>query len=243
MIHLFEVDYNFCLKLLWGCHLVYYGEDNKCFGHQQYGSHPQHQAIDAIHKKTLTYDLSCIMRLALLMFDNDASGCFDCIIVALATIAALRLAFPRTATRMYAKVLIGMKYFVKTAHGISEAFYKVTPSFLLFGMGQGSGASPAIWLTIVICLLSASTAMAPITMTFLDPWQDVFGEQNADSYIDDTSLGCNDAHMTEQMCYKQLIKHGQELAQIWERILYSSGGALELQKCFWYLLHWQWVKG
>ena len=89
MIHLFKVDYNFCLKLLWGCHLVYQGEDNKCFGYQQYGSQPQHQAIDAVHKKTLTYDLSCIMQLALLMFDNDASGCFDRIIVALATIAAL----------------------------------------------------------------------------------------------------------------------------------------------------------
>ena len=129
---------------------------------------------------------------------------------------------------MHAKALIGIKYFVKMAHGISEAFYKVTPSFLLFGMGQGSGVSPVIWLTIVICLLSALTAMAPIAMTFLDPWQDVFDEQNADSYIDNTSLGCNDAHMTEQMCCKQLIKHGQELAQIWERILYSCGGALEL---------------
>ena len=116
------------------------------------------------------------MWLALLMFDNDASGCFDQIIVALATIAALHLTFPWTAAQMHAKALIGMKYFVKMAHGLSEAFYKVTPSFLLLGMGQGSGASPAIWLTIVICLLSALTAMAPITMTFMDPWQDIFDE-------------------------------------------------------------------
>ena len=43
-------------------------------------------------------------------------------------------------------------------------------------MGQGSGASPAIWLTIVICLLSALMAMAPIAMTFMDPWQDVLDE-------------------------------------------------------------------
>ena len=100
---------------------------------------------------------------------------------------------------MHAKALIRMKYFVKMAHGISEAFYKETPSFLLFGMGQGSGASPAIWLTIVICLLSALMAMAPIAMTFMDPWQDVFDEQNADSYVDNMSLRCNDAHMTEQM--------------------------------------------
>jgi hypothetical protein len=32
-------------------------------------------------------------------------------------------------------------------------------------------------------------------------------------------------------------------AQIWERILFSSGGALELKNCFWYLVYWQWVNG
>ena len=138
VIHLFEVDYNFCLKLLWGCRLVYQGEDYKCFRHQQYGSWPQHKAIDAIHKKTLTYDLSCIMQMALLMFDNDVSGCFDRIIVALATIAALWLAFPWTAVQMHAKALIGMKNFVKTAHGISEAFYKVTPSSYCLGWDKGA---------------------------------------------------------------------------------------------------------
>ena len=243
VIHLFKADYNFSLKLLWGHRLVYQGEDNKCFGHQQYGSRPQHQAIDAVHKKMLTYDLSRTMHLALLIFDNDASGCFNRIIVALATIAALQLAFPWSAMQMHAKALIGMQYFVKTAHSFLDAFYKVTHLFQLFGMGQGSGASPAIWLTIVICFLSALTAMAPITMTFMDPWGNIFDEQNVESYVDDMSLGCNDAHLREQMCYKELIKYGQESAQIWERILYSSGGALELWKCFWYLLHWQWVKG
>jgi hypothetical protein len=32
-------------------------------------------------------------------------------------------------------------------------------------------------------------------MTFADPWGDVFEERNADSFVDDTSLGCNDAHL------------------------------------------------
>ena len=190
MIHLFEADHNFSLKLLWGHWLVYQGKDNKCFGHQQYGSRPRHQVIDAVHKKTLTYDLSRIMHPALLMFDNDACGCFDRIIVALANIAALCLAFPQSAVQMHAKALTGMQYFVKMAHGLLDAFYKVTHLFLLFGMGQGSGASPAIWLTIVICLLLALTAMAPIAMTFMDPWGNIFDERNADSYVDDMSHTC-----------------------------------------------------
>jgi hypothetical protein len=35
----------------------------------------------------------------------------------------------------------------------------------------------------------------------------------------------------------------QSIAQIWEWLLYSLGGALELPKCFWYLMYWEWVKG
>jgi hypothetical protein len=89
VIHLFEADYNLSLKLLWGKQMVYQGEDNNCFGKQQHGSQPLHQAINPVHLKTLTYDLTRILRTSLIMFDNDATGCLDRIIVSLAMIAAL----------------------------------------------------------------------------------------------------------------------------------------------------------
>jgi hypothetical protein len=73
-----------------------------------------------------------------------------------------------------------MQYYIKTAHGISENFYKVIQQFLLHGTGQGSGASPATWLTIVTCLLSTCTALAPLAMIFMDPWHEIFDEWNAD---------------------------------------------------------------
>jgi hypothetical protein len=61
--------------------------------------------------------------------------------------------------------------------------------------------------------------------------------------VDDTSNGCNDAHLEEPMLYAELIAMAQACAQIWEQLLFSSGGALELKKCFWYLIYWQWVNG
>ena len=94
----------------------------------------------------------------------------------------------------------------------------------------------SVWLSIVVCLLAALTALAPLAMTFADPWGDIFEERNADSFVDDTSNGCNDAHLEMAMPFAELIAHGQACAQIWEQILYSSGGALELKKCFWYLV-------
>jgi hypothetical protein len=98
--------------------MVYQGEDNNCFGKQQHGSQPLHQAINPVHLKTLTYDLTRILRTSLIMLDNDATGCFDRIIVSLAMIAALRLGMPHPAARMHLSVLLHMKYFIKMAHGI-----------------------------------------------------------------------------------------------------------------------------
>jgi hypothetical protein len=41
--------------------------------------------------KPLTYDLTRILQVSLVMFDNDVTGCYDRIIVALAMIANFRL--------------------------------------------------------------------------------------------------------------------------------------------------------
>jgi hypothetical protein len=50
-------------------------------------------------------------------------------------------------------------------------------------------------------------------------------------------IGCNstlNADTTDQ------IANLQVLAQEWERLLFSTGGALNLSKCFWFILSWRW---
>jgi hypothetical protein len=89
-----------------------------------------------------------------------------------------------------------MKYFVKMAHRISDAFYHKLRDYLLNGRGLGSGASPSVWLSIGICLLTPLTSLAPFAISFVDPWEDISEAQNADSFVDDTLNGCDDdAHL------------------------------------------------
>jgi hypothetical protein len=216
VIHLYEADYNICLKLLWGKPMVYQGKDNNCFGEQQHGFLPRHQAMNVVHMKMLTYDLTRILCLVLIMFDNDATGCFDHIIVSLAMIAALQLGMPRPAARLHSSVLLNMKYYVKMAHGISNEYYKGTRDYLLYGTGQGSGASPSVWRSLMVVRLTTFTILALLSMSFADPWGNIFEERNADSFVDDTSNGCNDAHLETAMPFEELIAHGQACAQIWE---------------------------
>ena len=40
------------------------------------------------------------------------------------------------------------------------------------------------------------------------------------------------------------LAHTMEaVAQKWECLLFASGGALALKKCFWYLIVWKWEDG
>lgn len=48
---------------------------------------------------------------------------------------------------------------------------------------------------------------------------------------------------TTAVGYPDLIQNLSSLAQEWERLLFSTSGALNLSKCFWFLLTWKWDNG
>jgi hypothetical protein len=68
--------------------------------------------MEPVLLKHLSYDLSRQSRTNLATFDNDASACYDRIIVALATmLAARRLCMPRNAVQTHAEALRMMRYY------------------------------------------------------------------------------------------------------------------------------------
>jgi hypothetical protein len=44
-------------------------------------------------------------------------------------------------------------------HGILNEYYKVIQDYCLYGTGQGSGASPLLWLSLVVVLLTTFTIL------------------------------------------------------------------------------------
>jgi hypothetical protein len=69
--------------------------------------------------------------------------------------------------------------------------------------------------------------------------------------VDDTSLGTNSitnnesdtVSSAESAKHEVLINNLCLLAQKWEKLLFSMGRALNLSKCFWFLLAWKWEQG
>jgi hypothetical protein len=42
---------------------------------------------------------------------------------------------------------------------------------------------------------------------------------------------------------KEVILSLTSIAQLWERLLFTTGGAINMQKSFWYLIAWVWTNG
>ena len=60
---------------------------------------------------------------------------------------------------------------------------------------------------------------------------------NIDGFVDDTSLFVN-LNKTQSRP-QQLLESLESITQGWSDLLYASGGKLELPKCFYYAIKWE----
>ena len=117
VIQFFEADYNFFLKVIYGRRLVRYAESRDALNDQQWGSRQQQTTRDALFLSRLSKDLASQLKQNSTSMDNDATGCYDRIIVSLGMIACRRLGMPANAIKTQTDALQFIKYVVKTVFG------------------------------------------------------------------------------------------------------------------------------
>ncbi len=154
IINRFEADLNFFLKQIWGSTLVKPTVHLDFLNTGQHRSVPRRTATDPIVLTQLTTALCRILKHHHARFDNNASACYDRIIMTLDVLAARRCGMPDNAIRTHADSLQLTKYIVKKAHGISDDNYNGTVFSPLFGTNQCSRATPAVWLMLVVVLMN-----------------------------------------------------------------------------------------
>lgn len=129
-----------------------------------------------------------------------------------------------------------MKYIVQTGGvcGVSEASYEGTPFAPLFGTcQQGSWASPAVWLSLMVLLLNTIEKVTPELIRFSNPSGTLTHQRLVDAFVDDTpAIGFTD-YSGKPM--DEIISLLQRVAQTWEKLLHDSGGSLNLNKCIWFV--------
>jgi hypothetical protein len=110
----------------------------------------------------------------------------------------------------------------------------------LFGTGQGSGASPAAWLTLVVLIMNTMDSVVKDRVTFKSPDSNMTHSRLIDAFVDDTSLSFTDHGFQS---FEELAQRLTTIASVWNTLLYYSGGSLNLQKCAYHVTTWEWHHG
>jgi len=133
-----------------------------------------------------------------------------------------------------------MKFFLWTAYGDLADFYGGGLSGSPFqGVCQGNGTSPAIWLTMSMCIVQmVHTHGQPTTITCAISCQQM--SLAGFFCVDDTNLIYMPANATSTS--NEVVAHLQQHLLVWQQGLHASSGALAPAKCSWSMLdyHWHW---
>ena len=187
------------------------------------------------------------------VFNNDAKGCYDRIIPSFGMAACRRVGLPSNVINLFLTTLRQMQFWVRSAYGVSNGFYGNNESANLpplqqsnanilaihgniHGMMQGSSSAPAVWLLVHLVIFSALSLAAPgFTATCLR--RRITCSRKGEGFVDDTDLWVTTNDTTRS---EDILSSLQTLARLWHTYLVISGGALGINKCFYYHLAWKW---
>jgi hypothetical protein len=250
VINLFEADFNLILGILWSRRLMVNARKHKALSKCQWGGHKGSTSLDPVLLKVMSMETSAYTCTSLTVNDKDAEACFDRVVMSVSNQRDHQLGMPIKVLVMLGALLSAAWYFIKSALGVSKEYYKSTEEEEIFGTGQGAKHSPPKWTGV-------STAGLDVLRdnhdgaTFTNPQKTITTNRTSDVYVDDATNWANtfadELSMFEKTRYnvkkslellRKLIEESEAMSQCWERILWSTGGKLELTKCFYYILHW-----
>jgi hypothetical protein len=85
VIHIYEADFNLLLAIKWR-QLLRHADNRNLINPRLFGGRPGCEAQSLPFREELKYDICYVTRRTLINFDNDASSCYDRIIISLASL-------------------------------------------------------------------------------------------------------------------------------------------------------------
>jgi hypothetical protein len=237
VIHLYEFDLGACMAILWK-DMMASSETRGTINEGQFGGRKGREATNLALAEELKIDICLASRKSLVNFDNDAASCYDRILASIASLIGRKKGLHRLVTLVHAKTLEDAKYRLKTALGVSDSDYSHDDAFPIYGTGQGSTNSPPIWIIISSTLFDIHLEKAN-GATFCSPDRSVEIAFSIVGFVDDSNCQTNDFLADSQPSPAALAKLAEDDAKLWSSLLWLSGGYLELQKCSYHFIHFQ----
>ena len=204
----------------------------------QFGSRPGKQCQSAVLSKVLSHDIVRLTRNTAAFIENDAVGCYDRLVNNLLLMLLEKLGLPLSVPQCLGSIWDSTIHLIKTIYGTSEITYCSTPDTPLFGPGQGSTCGPLFWL-LSYWIIVGSIDPTITAATYVSACTEVVATVLGVSFVDDSSLGVTSVYRydptksveenrTDEISHT--VDKLKELAQHWERLLFTTGRAINMQK-------------
>jgi hypothetical protein len=217
----------------------------------QYGSRYGKNCQSAVLQKVLSHDIVRFTRQTAAFMENDAAGCYDRLMNNILLLILLHLKLPQTVSECMGELWDKTIHHIKTIYGTSTVTYSSTPTTPLFGPGQGSTCGPIFWF-LCFCLIVDSIDPSISVAFFKSACSGIEVRTLGTAFVDDSSQSVTSNYIrnpdisatkNDSNDINMTIQSMNTVAQHWERLLFSTGGAINMQKSFWYLMAWVWRKG
>ncbi len=237
VIYIYEADFNLILGKKWR-EAMRAAKIKQWLNQGQFGSRSRRSAIDPVLVEELQYEISRATRNSVLFTNYDAASCCDRIVPNLAALISRRFGVHELVTKLNFSTLQKMKYKIRTEMGLTDTGYRHSAEFPIYGTGQGSANSPAIWCMLSSVLFDCYEEHASLA-EYSDMTKSNTVKLGLIGFVDD----CNgQTNWLDDEPYKSipklLLSKASKNAQLWADLLYASGGALELSKCSGHLVQW-----
>ena len=239
-ILLLEADFNMNCKKL-GREGMWFAEEHGCVAREQGGGRRDHRAEDSSLNLVLINDDARFKRKAMIICSNDAKGCYDRIVHSIAFICLQRFGVPRPPLLSMFQVIQNLTHHIRTAFGDSECTYGPhTGEHPNQGILQGNGAAGATWAAVSTPIFNAMRSMGFGYSSWSAISKGVV-DLVCSAFIDDNDLVHSGP--TNDTPASVVLEGMQSALDTWDGLLRVTGGALEMQKSYWYLIDFERRKG
>jgi hypothetical protein len=231
VIHIYEADWNLLSKYFISHKLHGKACKQKTIRPEQSGGRPGRSAANAATNAKMTTEILCLQKLTGATLFNDAAACFDRIIENISNAVLLREGLNPKIAKLHSQTLTSARYYIKTKYGINNNPNGHMNPDPFLGTGQGAADSMPRWgllsdliIRIYTKLAESNIIVSPITK------QKILSIIKA--YVDDTYSTMIGESIDD--IKKKLVKN----AKLWEELLFTIGGKLEITKCKFVVYKW-----
>ena len=200
-------------------------------------------STEQIVSKRAVLDHSQFMRKIILLASTDLEACYDRIIHTAAALALLRVGIPHAKINSMFESIQKMTHKIRTLYGDSEITWggevldnlddwKNYPQ----GVLQGNACGPTIW-SLVSSIIFEILHKRGFAVEFCTTISKETFKLVGFAYVDDSDL------LQTGSDPREVLTSMQNLINMWGNLIDVTGGALSVEKSWWYMIDYVWKHG